>query len=80
MQLFRHFPFDKPALPSQISPVDERQNSRHEIPTLQTKIPPMKKFLTAAVLSVAFSAASFAGVGIFGSYIGINSNGGGNSW
>jgi len=41
----------------------------------------MKKFLTAAVLSVAFSAGAFAqSAGIFGSYIGININGGGNSW
>jgi len=40
----------------------------------------MKKLLTAAVMSVAISSASLAGVGIFGSYIGINANGGGNTW
>ncbi len=40
----------------------------------------MKKLLTAAVASIALSSASFAGVGIFGSYIGIDANGGGNTW
>ena len=40
----------------------------------------MKKTLTAAVMFVAISTGAFAGVGIFGSYIGINANGAGNSW
>jgi len=40
----------------------------------------MKKLLIAAVASIAFSSGAFAGVGIFGSYIGINANGGGNTW
>ena len=40
----------------------------------------MKKFLIAAVLVSALSSASHAAVGIFGSYIGINANGAGNSW
>ena len=40
----------------------------------------MKKFLTAAVMSATICSTSFAGVGIFGSYIGINANGAGNSW
>jgi hypothetical protein len=41
----------------------------------------MKKLFIAAVLSVAFSAGALAqSAGIFGSYMGINANGGGNSW
>jgi hypothetical protein len=44
------------------------------------KTPLMKKTLFAAVMSVAVSSGAYAGVGIFGSYIGINANGGGNSW
>ncbi|MFM8655571.1 MAG: PEP-CTERM sorting domain-containing protein [Chthoniobacterales bacterium] len=40
----------------------------------------MKKFFIAAVLVSALSSASHAAVGIFGSYIGINANGAGNSW
>jgi hypothetical protein len=40
----------------------------------------MKKSLIAAVASIALSSGAFAGVGIFGSYIGINANGVGNSW
>jgi len=40
----------------------------------------MKKFLTAAVMAAFLCSTSSAGVGIFGSYVGINANGGGNSW
>lgn len=41
----------------------------------------MKKFLIAAVMIAALSAGATAqNAGLFGSYIGINANGGGNSW
>jgi hypothetical protein len=40
----------------------------------------MKKVLLAAVMSVAIVSGAFAGVGIFGSYIGIDINGAGNAW
>lgn len=49
--------------------------------TPKFKIPLMKKLLLAAVASIAFSSGAFAqSAGIFGTYIGINANGGGNSW
>ena len=41
----------------------------------------MKKLFIAAVMAAALSAGAFAqNAGLFGSYIGINANGGGNSW
>lgn len=41
----------------------------------------MKKFFIAAVMTFALSLGAFAqNAGLFGSYIGINANGGGNSW
>jgi hypothetical protein len=43
--------------------------------------PLMKKTLLAAVMSAGLTAGALAqSVGIFGSYIGINANGAGNSW
>jgi hypothetical protein len=44
------------------------------------KTPLMKKTLIATVASIALSSGAFSGVGIFGSYIGIDVNGGGNTW
>lgn len=60
MQLFRNFPFDKTTDRSQISRVDEKPISRQEILTLHNRIPPMKKFLTAAVMSAALSSGVLA--------------------